>query len=78
MMRRGCLRAAGTVLAVFAGRGRAWAQRLLSQQEAGYRPTPNGIQSCGTCTLFIRPDGCRTVEGKVERTGWCRLYDGVD
>ena len=71
------LRAGGAALAGFGARA-ALAQTQTSQLQAEYRDTPNGLQMCGTCTLFVRPHGCRVVEGAVERTGWCRLFDAVD
>lgn len=59
----------------------AWparAQGVLTQGEAGYEPRPRGVAMCASCTLFIRPDQCRQVEGPVSPEGWCRLYDMVD
>ena len=52
--------------------------RLLSQAEAAYQPRPKGIAMCAACTLFVRPDLCRVVEGPVAPEGWCRLFDMVD
>ncbi len=66
-------------MALLAGRtAPARAQRLLSQHEAAYQDTPKGVQMCGTCTMFVRPNACKVVEGEVQRTGWCRLYDMTD
>ena len=79
MNRRECIRAGCGGFAVAA----TWllsvaAQSLLSQREAEYQSTPNGLQMCGTCTLFIRPHGCKLVSGEVDRAGWCKLYDMAD
>ncbi|GAC1348546.1 MAG: hypothetical protein NVSMB18_37010 [Acetobacteraceae bacterium] len=54
------------------------AQTRLSQQAAAYQPTPNGIQLCGTCSLFLAPNACQVVDGPVDHLGWCRLYDMAD
>ena len=78
MTRRACLGYGTLVCALLGKRRSALAQTRLSLTEAAYQPTPNGLQSCGTCTLFIRPDACKVVAGEVSRTGWCRLYDMAD
>ena len=75
MTRRDCLVASG--LALVLARAAA-AQTRLSQQEAAYQGTPKGLQMCGTCTLFVRPNACKVVDGEVTRTGWCKLYDLAD
>jgi hypothetical protein len=51
------------------------AQTRLSQHEAAYQSTPKGLQMCGTCTLFVRPHGCKLIDGTIDRLGWCKLYD---
>lgn len=79
MTRRQWLRAGGGMVAVLAVRTYpVAAQSRLSQQEAAYQSTPKGVQMCGTCTLFVRPHGCKMVEGTIDRLGWCRLYDMAD
>lgn len=47
----------------------------VSKKEARYRDSPNGQQSCGKCTMFIQPDRCDTVAGKVVSAGWCSYYE---
>ncbi len=41
----------------------------MTWQQAEYRDTPNGIYSCGLCTLFEPPNGCKVVEGEVSKDG---------
>lgn len=36
----------------------------------GYKPA-----HCGICRHFERPDACRLVEGKIDPTFWCRLFE---
>jgi hypothetical protein len=46
----------------------------MTRKQAEYRDTPNGIYSCGLCSLFEAPNGCKVVEGEVSKDGWCRAF----
>jgi hypothetical protein len=46
----------------------------LPQKSVGYRPTPNGDRDCSNCKLFVAPDECEKVAGKVSPRGYCLLY----
>jgi hypothetical protein len=46
----------------------------MSRKQAEYQDTPNGIYSCGLCSLFEAPNGCKVVEGEVSKDGWCRVF----
>ena len=50
----------------------------MTKPQAEYRDTPNGIYSCGMCTLFVAPDGCKVVEGAISKDGWCKAFAAVD
>jgi hypothetical protein len=50
----------------------------MTRQQAQYQDTPNGIYSCGLCTLFERPNGCKVVEGEVSSDGWCKAFALAD
>ena len=54
------------------------AERKMTRVEAQYQDTPNGIYSCGTCTLFERPKSCKVVEGDVSEDGWCKAFALAD
>ena len=56
----------------------AAASDKMSRQQADYQDTPNGIYSCGMCTLFVAPDGCKVVEGTISKDGWCKAFAAVD
>ena len=56
----------------------AAASDKMTKPQAEYRDTPNGIYSCGLCTLFVAPDGCKVVEGAVSKDGWCKAFAAVD
>jgi hypothetical protein len=50
----------------------------MTRQQAQYQDTPNGIYSCGLCTLFEAPNACKVVEGEVGKDGWCKAFAPVD
>src|SRR5690349_13118076 len=50
----------------------------MTRQQAEYQDNPNGIYSCGLCTLFERPNSCKVVEGEVSKDGWCRAFALAD
>jgi hypothetical protein len=54
------------------------ASEKMTPQQAEYRDTPNGIYSCGLCTLFEPPKSCKVVEGEVSRDGWCKAFALAD
>jgi hypothetical protein len=57
---------------------RTEASDKMTPQQAEYRDTPNGIYSCGLCTLFEPPSGCKVVEGEVSKDGWCKAFALAD
>jgi hypothetical protein len=50
----------------------------MTPQQAEYQATPNGIYSCGMCTLFERPNACKVVEGEISKDGWCKAFALAD
>jgi hypothetical protein len=50
----------------------------MTRQQAEYQDSPNGIYSCGMCTLFERPNSCKVVEGEVSKDGWCKAFALAD
>lgn len=50
----------------------------MTRQQAQYQDMPNGIYSCGLCTLFEAPNACKVVEGEVSKDGWCKAFAPVD
>jgi hypothetical protein len=45
-----------------------------AQKTVGYQATPQGAARCDNCTQFEGPSSCKTVEGTIAPTGWCRIY----
>jgi hypothetical protein len=54
------------------------ASEKMTKQQAEYQDTPNGIYSCGLCTLFEKPKSCKVVEGEVSEDGWCKAFALAD
>jgi hypothetical protein len=54
------------------------AAEKMTKQQAEYQDTPNGIYSCGLCTLFDKPKFCKVVEGEVSEDGWCKAFALAD
>jgi hypothetical protein len=54
------------------------ASEKMTRQQAEYQDAPNGIYSCGMCTLFERPKSCKVVEGDISRDGWCKAFAMAD
>ncbi len=54
------------------------ASEKMTRQQAQYQDTPNGIYSCGMCTLFERPNACKVVEGEISNDGWCKAFALAD
>jgi hypothetical protein len=56
----------------------AGASEKMTRAQAQYQDAPNGIYSCGLCTLFERPNACKVVEGEVSKDGWCKAFELAD
>jgi hypothetical protein len=56
----------------------AAASEKMTRQQAEYQDKPNGIYSCGLCTLLIKPNACKVVEGEVSEDGWCKAFAMAD
>jgi hypothetical protein len=54
------------------------ASEKMTRAQAEYQDAPNGIYSCGLCTLFERPNSCKVVEGEVSKDGWCKAFALAD
>jgi hypothetical protein len=54
------------------------ASEKMTRQQAEYQDTPNGIYSCGMCTLFEPPKSCKVVDGEISKNGWCKAFALAD
>ena len=39
-----------------------------------YQDTPKGTQNCANCKLFEAPNACKSVEGAISPSGWCKIW----
>jgi hypothetical protein len=46
----------------------------LTQGDVAYQGRPKGLQRCDNCRVFIAPDACSSVQGKVSPAGWCNIW----
>jgi hypothetical protein len=46
----------------------------MTQQAAGYQPTPKDGKRCDGCSLFQAPASCKLVAGTIAPEGWCRFW----
>ncbi|MEJ0068762.1 MAG: hypothetical protein WDO24_08590 [Pseudomonadota bacterium] len=50
----------------------------VTREEVAYQDQPRNGVTCGMCSLFVAPHGCKVIDGEVSRYGWCKLFDMVD
>jgi hypothetical protein len=70
--------ASGISAGLLLGLAPAQASEKMTRQQAEYQEAPNGIYSCGMCTLFERPNACKVVEGEISKDGWCKAFALAD
>jgi hypothetical protein len=46
----------------------------LSKNDVVYRNSPKGKQRCDNCDVFLPPDACTSVQGKISPSGWCNIW----
>ena len=78
--RRSVIRAivAGLPAAALFRISRTEAAEKMTRQQAEYQDGPDGIYSCGMCTLFEKPNACKVVEGEISKDGWCKAFALLD
>jgi hypothetical protein len=74
-------RAALRTLASIAGAGAALELGItqaqaakMAQKAVSYQDTPNGDKRCDGCALFQPPDACKTVDGTISPSGYCKIW----
>jgi len=78
--RRNVIRAiaTGVPAAILLLTSRTEAAEKMTRQQAEYQDRPDGIYSCGMCTLFEKPNACKVVEGEISIDGWCKAFALAD
>ena len=54
--------------------GATGAQAKMAQSAVRYQDTPKDGKRCDGCNLFIAPNACKSVDGKISPSGWCALW----
>jgi hypothetical protein len=49
-------------------------EERLTKDDVAYQGTPKGRQRCDNCEVFLPPDGCTSVQGKISPRGWCNIW----
>ena len=52
----------------------ARAVEKLGMVDVDYQHSPKGKQRCDNCRVFVAPDQCNSVQGKVSPAGWCNIW----
>ena len=72
--RRRLLQGVAGIVSFFGlGASAAYAAKA-SPLSVGYRASPKGDQNCANCSLFISPNACKSVSGKISPNGWCKIW----
>lgn len=50
------------------------ASAKIAPNLVGYQPSPNGNRDCANCKLFVAPNACKTVDGVISPSGWCKIW----
>jgi hypothetical protein len=73
--RRSLLASAAVIGSVpILGLGASPAMAKVSSASVAYQDKPKGDQSCANCSLFEPPSSCKTVDGAISPSGWCRIW----
>lgn len=46
-----------------------------TKTEAEYTDFGTPQRHCAICTMFVEPQACTTVHGKISPLGWCRYFE---
>ncbi|GLI95340.1 hypothetical protein [Methylocystis echinoides] len=49
-------------------------EERLTKDDVAYQNVPKGRQRCDNCDVFLPPNGCTSVQGKISPRGWCNIW----
>lgn len=52
----------------------AMASDKSSKEDAHYQYHSKGTEQCSKCTMFVAPERCTAVEGRIVPNGWCKFF----
>jgi len=50
------------------------ASAKIAPNLVAYQATPKNGQDCKGCKLFEPPNACKSVDGAISPSGWCKLW----
>ncbi|HEV2335810.1 MAG TPA: hypothetical protein VGS13_09965 [Stellaceae bacterium] len=50
------------------------ASAKVAQKLVAYQTTPKDGHDCKGCKLFEPPNACKSVDGDISPSGWCKLW----
>ena len=50
------------------------ASAKIAPNLVAYQPTPKDGHDCKGCKLFESPNACKSVEGVISPSGWCKIW----
>lgn len=64
----------GAAIAVGLSKSASAEQHKFPQAKVHYQSIPKSGQRCQTCSLWLAPNSCTSVDGPISPAGWCMLY----
>ena len=50
------------------------ASAKIAPNLVGYKDSPEGSKRCDNCKLFVTPNACKSVDGVISPSGWCKMW----
>lgn len=50
------------------------AEGKLSKGDVAYQDHPKGKERCDNCRVWVPPDACNSVQGRIAPEGWCNIW----
>jgi hypothetical protein len=50
------------------------ASAKIAPNLVGYQATPKDGHDCAGCKLFQPPNACKSVDGVIAPSGWCKIW----
>ena len=50
------------------------ASAKIAPHLVAYQPTPKDGHDCAGCKLFEAPNACKSVDGVISASGWCKIW----
>jgi hypothetical protein len=51
------------------------AEAKMAQTAVAYQQTPKDGKQCDGCNFFVAPNACKIVDGEINPSGYCNLWN---